>query len=164
MQDANVFSKIKTWDEVSLWRENLRKQNKKLVFTNGCFDILHKGHVSYLIKASQMGDALILAINSDRSVRKLKGPSRPVTLEQDRAFIISCLEFIDAVVIFDSLRCDKLIQLIEPDIYVKAGDYNLETLDPCEKKALVEAKSDICFIPFIDGYSSTKIIDAINNN
>jgi len=162
MNDSAIFSKIKTWDEINLWRKNLRKQEKKLVFTNGCFDILHRGHVSYLIKASQIGDALIVAINSDRSVKLLKGESRPVTQEDDRALIMACLEFIDAVVIFDSIRCDKLIRTVQPDIYVKAGDYDIETLDASEKQALNDVNSDIRFIPFSDGYSSTAIINKMN--
>lgn len=153
-----IEAKIMSLDEAKVWRTNLTLAGKKLVMTNGCFDILHRGHVSYLMKARELGDALILAINSDSSVRELKGVSRPVTNENDRAFILASLMFIDAVIIFGSKRCDSIISEIKPDIYVKAADYNLQTMDQTERSVLEKVGSKIEFISFVDGYSTTSII------
>lgn len=158
-----IESKIMLVDEAKNWRANLANSGKKLVMTNGCFDILHRGHVTYLMKARELGDALILAINSDISVKKLKGPTRPVTHENDRSFILASLIFIDAVIIFDSKRCDRVISEIIPDIYVKGADYNLQTMDQIERAALEKIGSQIEFISFVDGYSTTSIIKKMIN-
>jgi rfaE bifunctional protein nucleotidyltransferase chain/domain len=105
---------------------NWRKQKKVIVFTNGCFDILHRGHVEYLNKAKELGDILILGLNSDASIRRLKGPERPVVLEDDRAFMLSQLISVDAVTIFDEDTPIPLLKYIKPDILVKGGDYSLD--------------------------------------
>lgn len=161
MNEKNIASKIMTITEAKQWRQELRVAGKKLVITNGCFDIIHRGHVTYLMKAREQGDVLLLAINSDYSVRKLKGPNRPITKERDRAFILACFPFIDAIIIFDSIRCDSVLKELVPDVYVKGGDYALETMDPVEKAVLIQAKSKIVFIPFLKGYSSSKIINEV---
>ncbi len=156
-----IFKKIKSLNEAVDWRNTLKTNKQKLVVTNGCFDILHKGHATYLMKARELGDKLLIAVNSDESVRALKGNSRPVTSEMDRALILACLEFIDAVVVFNETSCEKLLSSIKPDIYVKGGDYTEETMNHEERKALKESNSIIKFIPFVDGYSTTSILNRI---
>lgn len=131
--------------------------NKKIVFTNGCFDILHRGHVEYLQKAKELGDLLILGLNSDLSVKRLKGENRPINNEEDRAIILSALECVDYVVIFDEDTPFELIKNLNPDILVKGGDYKLEDVIGREF-----AKETI-LIDFVDGYSTTKTIKNINN-
>lgn len=158
-----IEAKLMPLDDAKKWRSTLAKSGKKLVMTNGCFDILHKGHVTYLMKARDLGDALILAINSDNSVREIKGPTRPVTSENDRAFILASLSFVDAVVIFKEKKCDKTISEIKPDIYVKGADYNLQTMDQTERAVLEKAGSKIEFISFVNGYSTTSIIKKMTN-
>ena len=143
------------------WREELRKAGKKLVVTNGCFDIMHRGHAAYLREARLQGDALLVLINSDASVRVLKGPARPVVGETDRAYMLSALSAVDRVVIFDSPRCDRELAALAPDVYVKGGDYTLDKLDPGERGALEAAGSKIVFKPFIPGFSTTTLIERI---
>ena len=121
--------KIKPEQDLIEWRIKLKKENKKLVFTNGCFDILHRGHTEYLLKSRLKGDALIVMLNSDKSVRSLKGANRPINDEYSRAFVLSCLYFVDAVSIFNSPTCVESIKTIKPDIYIKGADYNLETIN-----------------------------------
>ena len=125
-----------TLDEAILWREELRRSNRKLVVTNGCFDLVHRGHASYLIEAAKLGDELLVLINSDASVRAIKGESRPVVSESDRAYLLAALEAVSKVVIFDDARCDKELAALKPDVYAKAGDYTLETLVASEREAL----------------------------
>ena len=150
-----------TLTEAVKWREELRQSGKRLVVTNGCFDLVHRGHASYLIEAAKLGDELLVLINSDASVRSLKGESRPVVSEVDRAYLLAALESVSKVVIFDSSRCDKELAALQPDIYAKAGDYTLETLDPCEKEALLNCGTKIVFMPFVDGFSTTNIVEKI---
>jgi len=153
-----VQAKIMSLEEAIAWRRALERDKQKLVITNGCFDLLHRGHAEYLLDARAKGDALLVALNSDDSVQELKGPSRPITCQDDRAFLIASLAFVDAVVVFDSLRCDKLILGLRPDVYVKGGDYDINTIDKDEKEALQAVRCAIRFVPFIKGYSSTVII------
>ena len=129
--------------------------------TNGCFDILHRGHASYLMKSRELGNALLLAVNSDNSVKQLKGPARPITNEFDRAYLLSCFPFIDAIIVFDTVKCVEIINQIKPDIYAKGADYNLNTMDQEEREMLEKVGSEIKFIEFVDGYSSSKIIKKI---
>ena len=136
-------------------RKKLAANGRRLTVTNGCFDLLHRGHAEYLMQARSLADALFVLINSDSSVRALKGPTRPVNLEADRAFLLACLEFVDGVVVFDSSRCDRELAALKPDVYAKGGDYTVESLDPSERAALLEAGSEIRFIPFVPGYSTT---------
>ena len=154
--------KIMTLDEALAWRLDLRTQNRKLALTNGCFDLLHRGHAEYLLEARRSADALLILLNSDRSVQSLKGPSRPICHENDRAFLLACMEFIDAVVIFDSSRCTREIETLKPDVYIKGGDYTVEKLDPGERKALLDCKAEIRFIPFVPGFSTTSLIEKAN--
>lgn len=153
------INKTITLAEAVEWRENLRRKNCRLALTNGCFDLLHRGHAEYLIAARQTADALLVLLNSDASIRELKGPTRPICKENDRAFMLSCFDFIDAVVIFPSRRCNREIAALSPDVYVKGGDYTVEKLDPEERSALFGCKAEIRFIPFVPGFSTTTLIE-----
>ena len=131
--------------------------NPKIVFTNGCFDILHRGHVEYLRKAKELGDLLILGLNSDLSVKRLKGENRPINNEEDRAIVLSALECVDFIIIFDEDTPFELLKNLKPDILVKGGDYKLENVIG------KEFAKETVLIDFVDGYSTTKIINKINN-
>ena len=148
-------------DEAVIWRNELRRNNRRLVVTNGCFDLVHRGHASYLIEAAKLGDELLVLINSDASVRAIKGESRPVVSELDRAYLLAALESVSKVVIFDDSKCDRELAALEPDIYAKAGDYTLETLESHEREALQSAGSKIVFMPFVSGFSTTNIVEKI---
>jgi rfaE bifunctional protein nucleotidyltransferase chain/domain len=134
-------------------------REKKIVFTNGCFDLLHLGHVDYLEKASRLGDYLIVALNSDASVRELKGENRPIIAESARARIIAALEFVDAVTIFDESTPERLIRAILPDILVKGSDYAPEKVVGAE--FVKQNGGELALIPFLEGYSTTSIIEKI---
>lgn len=148
-------------EEAVSWREELRKQGKKLVITNGCFDLMHRGHASYLIEAAKLGNELLVLINSDASVRALKGEKRPLVSQNDRAYLLAALESVSKVVVFNSSRCDTELAALKPDIYTKAGDYTLEKLDSSEREALEKSGSEIVFMPFVSGFSTTNIVEKI---
>ena len=131
---------------------------KKLVLTNGCFDILHTGHVRYLKQARACGDALIVAVNSDASVRELKGPERPLNGELERAELLEALRCVDHVTIFTGKRVTEVIRLLRPAIYAKGGDYTLETLDPGERAALQDVGVAISLLQLVPGRSTTGIL------
>ena len=150
-----------TLAEAVAWRKNLRRRGQKLVVTNGCFDILHRGHVEYLDSARRAADALLVLVNSDNSVRALKGPTRPLNDEYSRAFVLSGLAAVDATVIFDAERCTAELSALAPDVYVKGGDYTREKLDKGELAALDQAGSRIVFKAFIPGFSTTTLIERI---
>ena len=156
-----VNPKLLTLAEAIAWRERLRAQGKKAVLTNGVFDLLHTGHLHYLQEARRLGDALLIAINSDESVRLLKGPTRPVQNEQERAYALAALECVSAMFIFRAKRLDAEIRALRPDVYTKAGDYTLEKLDPDERKALEQTDAKIVFMPFLPGFSTTALIAKI---
>ena len=151
---------IKEAELNSLIKE-LRNENKKIVFTNGCFDILHVGHVKYLQKSAEFGDILIIGLNSDSSVKKLKGESRPINNELDRAYVLCALEAVDYVVIFEENSPVNLLNKIKPDIYAKGADYTLETLP--EAPIVLKNGGRVEFIEFVDGKSTTNIINSIKN-
>ena len=134
-----------------------RKENKKIVFTNGCFDILHRGHIEYLQKARELGDLLVLGLNSDNSVKRLKGNDRPINNETDRAIVLSALECINYISIFDEDTPLELIKIVKPDILVKGGDYKIEDV------VGREFTKETVLIDFVDGYSTTNIIKKINS-
>lgn len=150
-----MSSKVVSPDRLAEIRRTLSREGRKLVFTNGCFDLLHVGHVRYLIKARALGDALAVALNGDASVRALKGPSRPVNTQDDRAEILAALECVDFVTIFESQRVTETIREVRPDIYAKGGDYTPASLDPGERAALEEVGSDIRILPLVEGRSTT---------
>jgi rfaE bifunctional protein nucleotidyltransferase chain/domain len=132
-----------------------------VVFTNGCFDILHVGHVRYLAAARRLGDVLVVGLNSDASVRELKGPGRPLNSEEDRAEILAALEAVDHVIIFGERRASKLISELIPNIYAKGGDYTPDTLDQDEVGVLKEIGSKIEILPLVGGKSTTKLFQTI---
>ena len=136
--------------------------NKKIVFTNGCFDILHVGHIRYLSEARSLGDILVVGINSDDSVRNLKGPSRPINSLSDRALLLSELVCVDYVVSFKEQTPLKLIKMIMPDILVKGGDYTLDTI--VGSSEVIDAGGKVELLKFHDGYSSTNYIDKIKKH
>ena len=149
---------IKTWDEISSIISELKNNDKKIIFTNGCFDILHIGHVKYLEKAKNFGDILILGLNSDDSIHRLKGKNRPINSQDDRAYILASLEVVDYVVIFNEDTPLDLIKLIKPDVLVKGGDY--------EDKEVVgqDIAKELQLVKFIDGKSTTKTIERIKKH
>ena len=135
----------------------LREEDKTIVTTNGCFDILHVGHVRYLEKTKSFADVLIVALNSDKSVKSIKGDSRPINNENDRAEVLSGLKSVDYVVLFDEDSPIDLLLEIKPDVYTKGADYTIETLP--EAKPIMEAGGRIEFISFVEGKSTTSIIE-----
>lgn len=150
-----------TIDEVRKLRAELHLQKKKLVFTNGCFDLLHAGHVRYLAQARALGDALVVAVNSDSSVRELKGPTRPIQNENDRAEILAALRSVDAVVVFSDSRATKLIEEIRPHVYAKGGDYTVDSLNPEEREALDFVRAEIKILPLVEGRSTTNTVNRL---
>eukprot|EP01029_Cantina_marsupialis_P008148 TRINITY_DN194032_c0_g3_i2.p1 TRINITY_DN194032_c0_g3~~TRINITY_DN194032_c0_g3_i2.p1 ORF type:complete len:460 (-),score=95.83 TRINITY_DN194032_c0_g3_i2:626-2005(-) len=155
LHKSSVELHIKSFEGISKVVKRLKEQNKKVVFTNGCFDILHRGHVSYLNTAKSFGDVLILGLNSDASVKRLKGESRPINSEDDRAYILSSLESVDYVVIFNEDTPYELIKVVEPDVLVKGADY--------EGKEVVgsDIAKETKLVTFVDGKSTTKTIEKI---
>jgi len=142
-------------------REKLRAAGKRVVLTNGVFDLLHTGHLYYLEKARSFGDALFIVLNGDASVRQLKGPLRPVQTEEHRAYALAATWFVDGIVVFQSKRLNAEILALKPDVYCKAGDYTLEKLDPEERRALEQVGAEIKFLPFLPGFSTTSLIARI---
>jgi D-beta-D-heptose 7-phosphate kinase/D-beta-D-heptose 1-phosphate adenosyltransferase len=159
---VNFRDKLIAWDDLPAWRKNFRASGKKLVVTNGCFDILHLGHVTYLETARNFGDALLLGVNGDDAVRGLKGPGRPVNSQTDRALVLAALQSIDAVCIFTDTRATQFLAAAQPDIYVKGGDYTLETLDQNERRAVESAGGKIRLVPFVPGKSTTGLLEKIS--
>lgn len=154
--------KIVTAEELARVRDQFAAEGKKLVLTNGCFDILHVGHVRCLQGARAVGDALAVALNGDASVRALKGPTRPINSEADRAEVIAALECVDYVIVFPEVRLVGVIETVRPQIYAKGGDYTPDTLEKTERAALDAAGSEIRFIPLVPGRSTTNIIAKAN--
>ena len=152
-----MYKKLKNRDELNIILDDFRKNKKIIVFTNGCFDILHRGHVEYLQKARELGDLLILGLNSDSSVKRLKGNGRPINNEIDRAIVLSALECITYISIFDEDTPLELIKIVKPDILVKGGDYKIEDV------VGREYSKETVLIDFVDGYSTTNIIKKINH-
>lgn len=144
-------------------REKLHRAGKTIVLTNGCFDLLHPGHLFYLEKAAQLADELWVGVNSDESVQSLKGPLRPVAGERERAYSLSCLASVSAVFVFPNPRLTEEIALLKPDSYAKAGDYTLDSLNPEERAALEAIGASIHFIPFLEGFSTTALIEKIKS-
>lgn len=158
LNKSNSSSHIKSFEEIEILAKKLHDKGKKIIFTNGCFDILHAGHVKYLEEAKSYGDILILGLNADSSVRKLKGPTRPINNQDDRAYILASLESVDYVVIFEEETPYELIKLIQPHVLVKGGDY--------EGKEVIgqDIAQELRLVQFVDGKSTSKIIQRIQNN
>ncbi len=151
--------KIRRWEEIPRIRAYWSLLEQRVVFTNGCFDILHLGHVEYLEAASQLGDVLVVGLNADASIRRLKGPSRPILPQEARARLLAALEFVEAVIIFDEDTPEKLIEALRPDVLVKGGDY---TEDQIAGAAFVRSYGgEVALLPYIPGYSTTSLIQKI---
>ncbi len=153
--------KLMTLPQAIAWRERRRLGGERVVLTNGVFDLLHTGHLYYLNQTRQLGDALIVALNCDASVRALKGPTRPIQNEEQRAYALGALACVDAITIFHTPRLTAEIRALRPEVYCKAGDYTLEKLDASERAALQEVGADIRFMPFLPGFSTTALIARI---
>ena len=152
-----INNKILSGEKLTKWLEDCRKNGNKIVFSNGCFDILHRGHVEYLAKAAAFGDVMIIGLNTDASVRRLKGPSRPVNDENARAFVLAGLEFVSAVVLFDEDTPYNLIKTVQPDVLVKGSDYKPENIVGYD---IVMAKGGkVETIDLVEGFSTTKTIE-----
>ncbi|HKP03495.1 MAG TPA: D-glycero-beta-D-manno-heptose 1-phosphate adenylyltransferase [Chthoniobacterales bacterium] len=156
-----MSEKIVNADQLEAIGEKMRANGRKLVFTNGCFDLLHTGHVRYLQAARALGDALAVAINGDESVRALKGDGRPLNSAADRAEVVAALACVDHVTIFAETRATHLLAKVRPSIYVKGGDYTRETLDADERAALERAGAEIRILPFEKGYSTSSLLEKI---
>ncbi len=153
-----VASKIVSLAELAGESQKCRDAGRVLVFTNGCFDLLHVGHVRYLQAARARGDLLAVAVNGDASVRALKGPGRPVNSELDRAEVLAALGCVDFVVLFHTPRVTDVIREVRPQVYVKGGDYTVDSLDPGERSALLEAGARIEILELVPGKSTTAVI------
>lgn len=157
-QSTAVFSGAKTVEELAAIRDEVDARGQRLVFTNGVFDLLHVGHVRYLQATRALGDALVVAVNGDASVRALKGPTRPINHELDRAEVLAALECVDFVTVFHTERVTDLVRTIRPHVYAKGGDYTIETLDAGERAALEEVNTAIEILPLVPGKSTTATI------
>ncbi len=155
--EKKLMDSIQLIDQLNDWQ----KEGCKIVFSNGCFDILHLGHIDYLARAADFGDKMVIGLNTDRSVSKIKGPSRPINDERSRAMVLAALEFVSAIILFDEPTPYELIRLVQPDVLVKGADYKPEEIVGYD---IVTAKGGVVkTIPFVDGYSTTKIEQRIRN-
>lgn len=159
MSDVTADPNSKILDRRALIERYGRPRNRKLVFTNGVFDLLHRGHVQYLYEARRLGDALVVGVNTDDSVRRLKGPDRPINGEQDRAFVLAGLGCVDAVTLFDEDTPQALIAGLLPDVLVKGGDYTVDQV--VGRKEVERNGGAVVILPLVAGRSTTGIVDAI---
>jgi len=156
--NSKIFSFDDLKNQVNAWKQ----AGEEVVFTNGCFDIIHRGHIEVLAQTADLGDRLIIGLNSDTSIQKLKGKNRPIIEEQSRAILLASLEFVDAVVIFSEDTPLKLISALLPDVLAKGGDYEIETIVGHE--IVQQNGGKVKLVPFVDGFSSTTIIDKIKKS
>ena len=156
--NSKIFSLDDLKNQVNAWKQ----AGEEVVFTNGCFDIIHRGHIEVLAQTADLGDRLIIGLNSDTSIQKLKGKNRPIIEEQSRAILLASLEFVDAVVIFSEDTPLKLISALLPDVLAKGGDYEIETIVGHE--IVQQNGGKVKLVPFVDGFSSTTIIDKIKKS
>ncbi|HNB82380.1 MAG TPA: D-glycero-beta-D-manno-heptose 1-phosphate adenylyltransferase [Chitinophagaceae bacterium] len=157
-----IQQKIYTRDPLHRLVNQWHMLSKKVVFTNGCFDLMHRGHNTYLLEAAELGNRLIVAINTDASVQRLKGPGRPVVDEYSRALNLAMHTYIDAVILFEEDTPLDLINLLKPDVLVKGGDYTMETT--VGAKEVLERGGKVEIIPFLEGYSTTAMLERIHKN
>jgi rfaE bifunctional protein nucleotidyltransferase chain/domain len=153
--------KVVNVKELAQIAKAMRAAGKRLVITNGCFDLLHLGHVRYLQAARALGDVLAVGLNGDQSVRELKGADRPINNERDRAELLAALEDVDFVAIFPEVRATRFLETVAPEIYVKGGDYTPDTLNAEERAIMEKIGTEIHFIPFEPGYSTSRIIERL---
>jgi rfaE bifunctional protein nucleotidyltransferase chain/domain len=157
-----LSDKIVSLSKLSSKLDEWRSAKKRIVFTNGCFDLLHAGHIAYLTDAAALGDVLVLGLNSDRSVQRIKGPERPINDEKTRSAVLAGMFFIDAIVFFDEDTPLNVIKTVLPDVLVKGGDYKIEDIVGAQET--VENGGEVQVLTFLPGYSSTAIIDKIRKN
>jgi len=153
--------KLIAHSSLASWRATQRGAGKRLVVTNGCFDLLHLGHVSYLEQARALGDLLLVGVNGDEGVRQLKGPGRPVNVESDRAGVLAALACVDAVCIFEEQTAAKFLAVAQPDLYVKGGDYSLESINQEERRIVEAGGGRVIIVPLVPGRSTTGILAKI---
>src|SRR6266568_1396 len=158
----NFRQKLISWENLPEWRVGIRNRGKKLVVTNGCFDLLHVGHVTYLESARNQGDALLIGLNGDDAVRQLKGADRPVNSQDDRAAVLAALQSVDGVCIFTDHSATRFLLVAQPDIYVKGGDYTLETLNQDERRTVERAGGKIVIIPLVPGKSTSSVFQKLS--
>jgi len=158
---VNFREKVISWDDLAAWREKIRASGMKLVVTNGCFDLLHLGHVTYLEAGRQLGDILLVGVNGDKSVQELKGPGRPVNCETDRAGVLAALESVGAVCIFNERSATRFLSVARPDVYLKGGDYTLETINQEERRAVESGGGQVTIMPIVKGKSTTELLKKI---
>jgi rfaE bifunctional protein nucleotidyltransferase chain/domain len=163
MRPVNFREKIVPWKKLPEWRAAMRADGRKLVVTNGCFDLLHPGHVTYLESGRNMGDALLVGLNGDDSVRQLKGPGRPVNCEGDRAAVLAALESVAGVCVFAERTATRFLAAAQPDVYLKGGDYTLETLNQDERRTVEQAGGKVVIISFVPGKSTTELLKKISH-
>ena len=160
---SDVPDKLTSPEDLSRICEELRAQGKRIVWTNGCFDILHTGHITYLQRSARVGDILVLGINSDRSVRANKGPERPINDERERSIILSALACVDYIVVFDDDSPIELVKTLKPDVYAKGGDYTIDTIDQDERRAVEAYGGEIHIVPGVEGRSTTAVVSQIRS-
>ena len=153
--------KLLSSDKLTVWRAARRASGQRVVVTNGCFDILHRGHVTYLEAARRQGDVLLIGLNADASVRQIKGPNRPINNEEDRAAVLAALECVDAVVIFREPTALQLLKTVQPDIYAKGGDYTLDTINQEERRLVEGMGGKVVVLPGVPGRSTTALLERI---
>lgn len=154
-------SKVLTLQQAARWAAAAHRHGKRVVATNGCFDLLHFGHVSYLQSARKLGHLLVVGLNGDASCRQLKGPGRPLAAAKHRAAVLAALSCVDAVVIFPQERAHRFLAAVRPDVYVKGGDYRPESLFGRERAVLTAVGAKICILPYVRGFSTTGLIKKI---
>ncbi len=169
-QIETIKNKVLELHDLSIKINTLKSQGSRIVFTNGCFDILHVGHATYLAAAKDLGDILIVAVNTDASVRRLdKGADRPINSEVSRAFLLASLSMVDFVVLFDDPNPFQIIETLIPDVLVKGGDYDPNTTDPNSKKYIVGSDvvrkngGEVCVVDLVEGFSTTSIVQKIKS-
>jgi D-glycero-beta-D-manno-heptose 1-phosphate adenylyltransferase len=155
LMNTKLLTREEAKEKVLAWKSS----GKQVVFSNGCFDILHAGHVQYLSRARQLGDVLLIGLNSDASIQRIKGPLRPVCAEQDRAAVLSALQMVDAITLFDEDTPEVLIETLLPDILVKGADWNIESI--AGAKAVVQSGGKVLTLPLLEGRSTSGIIEKV---
>ena len=158
----NITSKIYSLSDLKIQSDKWKENGEKIVFTNGCFDLVHRGHVEVLANTADLGDRLIIGLNSDVSIQKIKGKNRPIIDENSRAILLASLQFVDAIVLFSEDTPKQLIETIEPNVLAKGGDYKVEEIAGHE--VVLQNGGEVILVPFIDGFSTTNIVDKIKQD
>jgi rfaE bifunctional protein nucleotidyltransferase chain/domain len=158
----NIISKIFSLSDLKIQSDKWKQDGDKIVFTNGCFDLVHRGHVEVLANTADLGDRLIIGLNSDVSIQKIKGKNRPIIDENSRAILLASLQFVDAIVLFSEDTPKQLIETILPNVLAKGGDYKVEEIAGHE--VVLQNGGEVILVPFIDGFSTTNIVDKIKQD